>query len=201
MERIEKTQTIIYGGAFNPPTLAHEAIIIEAVEFARQHEAEVWILPSGDRTDKLIPVSRERRLGYIAAMLSDVPHEDITIRVDETELAMSQDTETYDTATYFKEQYPDRSFRWIFGADSTRTMASWKQGQWILEHLDMLVVERPGSVINPKARDVETMNIPPLTVSSTEVRRRLETGEPIDDLVGPAVRRLLLNLQTETVSI
>ncbi|MGB4966675.1 MAG: hypothetical protein WBO35_00560 [Candidatus Saccharimonadales bacterium] len=51
---------LIFGGAFNPPTLAHEAII-------RQWSSmpgfdEIWLTPSGSRTDKHISITSQQQL-------------------------------------------------------------------------------------------------------------------------------------------
>lgn len=188
---MKQIETIIYGGAFNPPTLAHEAILQACVDHASTVEADVWLLPSGDRIDKQIPVSRERRLGYIAAMIEDIETMVTKIEIVTSELDRTVAVETYDTVRELARSNPDRHFTWVFGADSTETMAEWKKGKWLLENLSMLVVERPGSVINPAARQVTGLSIPELAVSSTEVRQRLETGETVRHLVGGHVHKAL----------
>jgi nicotinic acid mononucleotide adenylyltransferase len=83
---MEKTTTIIYGGAFNPPTLAHKAILEACAKVAKRHNGEVWVMPSGDRTDKEIPVSRDTRMTYIDALIRDIDARDIPITVTTIEL-------------------------------------------------------------------------------------------------------------------
>jgi nicotinic acid mononucleotide adenylyltransferase len=70
-------------------------------------------------------------------------------------------------------------------------MNDWKNGQWLLDNLLMLVVERAGSLISDKVRYAETMSVRTIEVSSTEVRRRIVSGEPIHELVSPAVRQVI----------
>jgi nicotinic acid mononucleotide adenylyltransferase len=41
---------------------------------------------------------------------------------------------------------------------------------------------------------VEFFEIPPIAASSSEIRRRVAAGEPIDDLAPPAVERLIYDL-------
>lgn len=188
---MKQIETIIYGGAFNPPTLAHEAILQASVDYASTINAEIWLLPSGDRVDKQIPTPRERRLEYIEAMIEDVTNETTKIDVITSELDRTVTVETYDTVAELAKNNPDRNFTWVFGADSTETMADWKEGSWLLENLSMLVVERPGSTVNPLARKVVALSIPTLEVSSTLVRQRLATGEPVQHLVGGSVHKAL----------
>lgn len=54
MEKSNRPETIIYGGAFNPPTLSHVAILQAVLEFAEPTQSEVWVMPSGTRLDKAI---------------------------------------------------------------------------------------------------------------------------------------------------
>jgi nicotinate-nucleotide adenylyltransferase len=186
-----KKETIVYGGAFNPPTLAHEQIVQACVEYARDRNADVWILPSGNRLDKSIPASREQRLAYIAAMLAGVRTEGVETAVPTLELDRVVPVETYDTVTQLAQQFPDREMTWVFGADSTETMGQWKMGSWLLENMSKLVIERPGSTVNPLARRVTQLTVHTTDVSSTTVRARLEQGLPVDDLVPLEVAKLL----------
>lgn len=192
MRNPEQTETIIYGGAFNPPTLAHQAILQAAVDYARPHNAEVWVMPSGNRIDKAIPTTRERRLAYVAGMIEDTDTAGVPTTVHTAELDRSIPVETYDTVMELEDAYPEREFRWVFGADSTETMGNWKEGDYLLRNLAMLVVEREGSTINPLALRAVALTIPHLDLSSTELRRRMEQGEPFEDMVGGAVYSLLM---------
>jgi len=191
MEQIRKQETIIYGGAFNPPTLAHQAILRACVEYAQEQQAEVWVMPSGDRQDKTIPTSRELRLAYVNAMIESVNCEVTTPEVVTTELDRSTLVETYDTIKELEGEYPGRRFTFVFGADSTETMASWKGGEELLKSLSMLVIEREGSIVNPLARLAVRMKVQAPNISSTQVRQRLAAGVSIDDLVAAPVALLL----------
>lgn len=191
MEQLTAQEVIVYGGAFNPPTLAHLAILQACIEYARPRGAEVWLLPSGDRFDKTIPVPRERRLAYIAAMMDDVDAHGVTLRFETSELDRIETVETFDTVVEMAQRFPEHEMTWVFGADSTETMAQWKEGEWLLECLPKLIVERPGSQVNPLARRATLLSVRTPEVSSTEVRRRIEAGEPVQELVGPSVAALI----------
>ena len=58
----------------------------------------------------------------------------------------------------------------------------------MLELARLAVGERPGYAVTRRAwRVVTFFEIEPTPVSSTEIRRRVAAGEPIDGLVPPAV--------------
>jgi len=191
MKNPERIETIIYGGAFNPPTLAHVAILQACVDYARPRNADVWVMPSGNRTDKAIATPIDRRLAYIDAMIADTDTYGVNTHTVHTELHREIVVETFDTVLELDQTHPDREFTWVFGADSTETMADWQNGEVLLENLSMLVIEREGHRINPLAKRAIALSVPSLTVSSTMVRERLAAKLPVDDLVSPAVAALL----------
>ena len=191
MEQMRSKETIVYGGAFNPPTLAHLAILNACIEYAQTAKADVWLMPSGDRTDKTIPTPRETRMAYVEAMIEDANESDFNTEVVSTELDREIMVETYDTVMELQQTHPDRNFTFVFGADSTETMASWKGGDELLETLSMLVVARPGSRMNPMAKRAVSLTAQTPNTSSTEVRTLLAQGESVDHLVGRSVALLL----------
>lgn len=184
-------ETIIYGGAFNPPTKAHQAIVQACIDYAEPRSADVWLLPSASRRDKAIEVSRERRLELCDALLHDVMTRTVAVAVSTVELDRTVLTETYDTVRELEGHYPDRMFRWVFGADSVDSMASWNHGEWLVEHLPMLVVDRPGCSQVALGANAVRLAVDTGDVSSTEVRRRMHLGESYRELVGPRVAALL----------
>ncbi len=191
MERTDFKETIVYGGAFNPPTLAHKAILEACMEYATCQNADVWVVPSGDRADKTIVTPRNVRVAYVEAMIDSAENDTLKPEIITTELDRTTLIETYDTVKELEAQYPQRRFTFVFGADSTQTMATWKNGETLLEELSMLVIEREGSEINTLAKHAVRLQVKTPNVSSTEVRQRLANGEPVDDLVSSSVARVL----------
>lgn len=186
-------EVIIYGGAFNPPTLAHIAITKACIEYAKEQNAEIWLMPSGNRSDKTITTSRHQRLRYLDAMIADVAEPDVPIRVLTDELDRVDETETFDTVCQLAATYPNVNQTWVFGADSVATMHSWKEGDWLAHNLSMLVFKRLGSAATfAPAHNIHLVNVDTPPVSSTQVRAALRHGDDISELVGNHVRELLL---------
>lgn len=184
-------ETIIYGGAFNPPTRAHEAILQACVDYAEPRDADVWLLPSANRQDKTIDTTRERRLELCEALCRDVVRRTVDLGVNTMELDRGRQTETYDTVRELADTHTDRQFTWVFGSDSVATMRSWDNGDWLADNLSMLVVERPGVPrVELGARAVR-LQVATSEMSSTELRRRIAAGENYTPLVGTHVAALL----------
>lgn len=191
MKNPELIETIIYGGAFNPPTLAHLAILQACIDYARPRSAEVWIMPSGNRSDKTINVDNNRRLDYVGAMMEDVDAEGVPMSIITDELTRKVSVETFDTFLEMNGTYPNREFVWVFGADSTETMGDWYNGPWLLENLSMLVLERDGYKINPLAKRAMALTIPHMNISSTDVRNGLAAGLDVSQMLSPRVNNLV----------
>jgi nicotinate-nucleotide adenylyltransferase len=192
MEQIKNSRnTIIYGGAFNPPTVAHQAILQACINHAETISADVWVMPSGNRSDKTIEVSRAKRLQMIQALAQDVVAGSVEIKIETSELDRIEQTETFDTVMDMNDTYPDRHFIWVFGSDSVATMQDWQNGQWMFDNLSMLVIERPGTTIQKLGRYAMVLPVNTTEISSTIVRDRLAAHESIKDLVTPSVLEVL----------
>ena len=99
------------------------------------------------------------------------------------------------------DRWDDVAF--VVGADEFCHFLDWKDPDGLLEHARLLVASRPGfpherldRVLAGLARPerVEFFEIQPLPISSREIRSRVARGEPIDDLVLPAVANLIEEL-------
>lgn len=183
-------QAIIFGGAFNPPSRGHVWIVSRCAQIAREIGAEIWILPSGERRDKQIGVSENLRIELCRAMIRDADTRGVDVRIVTSELERETMVETIDTIHEFAHDYPDYQLHWVFGADAYDTMQTWRGGEWMLNHLDMLIVTRIGYPLRarPNVRVIEGLSD---DVSSTLIRRAHASRRPVDDLVTPRVAQLL----------
>lgn len=184
---------IIYGGAFNPPTLAHESIILSCFDIARRTNAEIWIIPSGNRSDKIIQSDRYTRLAYLDAMITSLDQKDIPVEVLTHELDRDIDVETYDTVLELQLAHPNMQFHWVFGIDSVDSMGQWKNGHWLLQNLNILAVKRNGAIHTSPAVNISYINVDVPNISSTEVRQLIAKNQPIDGLVSKPVRKVIKN--------
>jgi nicotinate-nucleotide adenylyltransferase len=98
---------------------------------------------------------------------------------------------------------PWRDPLFLIGADEFGDFLSWKEPQAVLELARLGVATRPGfpqerldAVLAQLGRPerVELFEIPPVTTSSSDVRARLERGEPVRGLVPDAVADLVERL-------
>jgi nicotinate-nucleotide adenylyltransferase len=75
----------------------------------------------------------------------------------------------------------------VVGADQWAVFDTWKEPDEILRLIPVAVAARPGRPV--PADGVEVFEIEQLPIASSEIRERIERGEPIDSFVPPPVAR------------
>jgi nicotinate-nucleotide adenylyltransferase len=186
----------ILGGMFNPPHIGHVALARAAVDTLRlQRVLLTPVLVPPHKPAKWDP-GAEHRLRMCRLAVRDEPR----LEVCTLELERAGPSYTVDTLKSIHASDPDAELTLIVGADMARTLGSWREPREILSLARLAVAERDGSTrrevldtLSPLGgRDrIVFLQMSPHEVSSSQVRRRLTAGEPIDGLVGPEVARYI----------
>jgi nicotinate-nucleotide adenylyltransferase len=187
-------RAVVFGGAFNPPTKAHEAIV--AACLALPDVDEVWLMPSGDRLDKTIGCSDQDRLAMLRLLQERVFGSDPRLRVSDFELRLQRPTKTYETVRALRRAHPNTAFSFVFGRDSYLTMPGWPQGKQLRTDLQMLIfTSGPGEQIS--APNVTMLDIPEAygAVSSTAARTAAAGNRSLTDIVDPAIATYIKEYQ------
>jgi nicotinate-nucleotide adenylyltransferase len=167
--------TGLYGGRFDPPHNGHVAL----AEAARQHfQFDPFLVLVGEQPGHkptVAPADARLQLAQAAFPGLDVELDPFPFTVDMLRA----------------RGWDDPVF--LVGADQLASFASWVEPEAVLELARLGVATRPGYLVAPRDR-VEVFEIPPVDVSSSEVRRRVAAGEPIDHFVPPAVAALIEEL-------
>jgi nicotinate-nucleotide adenylyltransferase len=175
--------TGLLGGAFDPPHIGHLALATAAI--ARFELDRLIVLPTGDPPHKSVGTPAEIRYRLAEAAFAGLPG----VELSRFELERPGPSYTVDTVRWAAERYGDVLF--IVGADHWASFDRWHDPEGVLRHARLAVVTRPG-IEAPAARErVELFEMPPVAVSSTELRERVARGEPIEGLVPPKVAQLI----------
>jgi nicotinate-nucleotide adenylyltransferase len=96
-------------------------------------------------------------------------------------------TFTIDTLRDMKTARPEAELFFITGADAMAQILSWKNVDelWTLAHF--IGVTRPGHELDGGGHDVSLLEVPAMAISSTDCRRRVESGNPVWYLVPDGV--------------
>lgn len=182
---------LVFGGSFNPPTLAHQAIITACLALPKFDE--VWVMPSGNRADKAISVSDDDRLQMLKIVKSESFANTPRLKVSDFELKLPRPTRLHRTVTELAKTYPHTTFWFAFGGDAYKSMALWYAADDFIKTLK-IVVFTENDVPEAKTGNAIHLNIPKpfQQMSSTQVRQAFAAGTPVAaNWVAPAVRKYI----------
>src|SRR3954453_5675976 len=186
----------IFGGSFDPVHNAHLALARACQQQAKLDE--VWFTPTAIQPlkQKGPCASDLHRLEMIRLAIKDEP----TWRVCSIEIDRGGFSYTVDTLRQVYEELPDANLFFLFGADALQDVVKWKEPREIFRLATPLVVRRAGQQ-SPKLDQLahlctentqpQLVEMPAMAVSSSEIRRRIAAGQPIDDFVPGDVAELI----------
>ena len=175
----------LFGGTFDPPHVGH---LVAAHQVRELHGLdEVWLVVANepwqkDGTRSITDVST--RMMWVAASIDGVAG----LAVSDIEVRLGGPSYTIDTLAALEAQHPDVAWSVIVGADAAGGLDSWHRAEELREMADVIVVNRPGDhPPRPPGWRVSGVEIPPLDVSSSELRAMVAAGRSIRFLVRDAV--------------
>jgi nicotinate-nucleotide adenylyltransferase len=198
------TLVLVFGGSFDPPTLAH----VELPDAARRslHAHEVWYIPAGLQPHKLQhPAALARhRLAMLRLALDGLDW--ARVLEDELERARLEPrapTYTFDTLRALRARTPPHvRLRLLIGSDQLEAFTRWRDPAGVVALAEPVVLLRPPATREevlatlPEGLDAREwaprlLMGPGLAISSTQARLHARAGLPLNGLVAPAVERYI----------
>jgi nicotinate-nucleotide adenylyltransferase len=186
----------IMGGSFDPIHLGH---LVAASEVAHRFDLdEVIFSPTGEAYHKPADDRAPAEARYLMTVVATAA--DPRFRVTRVDIDRSGPTYTVDTLRDLRaeaeRERSGRQIEWYFitGADALAEILQWRDAAEIFEHTHLIGVTRPGHELAdpglPHAQ-VSLLEVPALSISSTDVRARVRSGAPIRYLVPSGVAHLI----------
>ncbi|BBI34784.1 nicotinate-nucleotide adenylyltransferase [Cohnella abietis] len=170
----------LLGGTFDPVHNGHLLAAQAACEAAKLDE--VWFIPTLSPPHKPQPgESSDNRRQMLEEAIATNP----AFRVEDIELQREGTSYTIDTVTALQEQYPDIMFYWIVGSDMVKDLPNWRKINELAERLSFIGLERPDQPADDTMlpvfirRRLLRASMPPMGISSTDIRRRVKEGRSI----------------------
>jgi nicotinate-nucleotide adenylyltransferase len=176
----------IFGGTFDPVHNAHVALARQALHDLALDELR-WI-PAG------IPWQKTRRISeavHREAMLRLAIAGEPRFVLDRRELLRTGPSYTLDTVRELQAERPGARWFLVIGADQHAGLHTWQGWRELLARVTLAVAARPGERRAPDpavaAAAIETVALPMMDISATDIRARAAAGQDIGALVPPAV--------------
>lgn len=174
----------VMGGTFDP---IHNGHLVAASEVAAALELdEVVFVPTGEPWQKKTVSSREHR--YLMTVVATASNP--SFKVSRVDVDRPGSTFTVDTLRDLAREHENADLFFISGADAIAQILMWKNVEdvWSLAHF--VAVSRPGHQMELPAAPtgaISELEVPALSISSTDVRARVKNGKPIWYLVPDGV--------------
>ncbi len=188
----------VFGGAFDPPHLAHAALIHQAIRQLALDE--VRVIPTGAAWHKpraLSPAAHRVAMARLA--FSSLPG----VVVDERETRRAGPSFTIDTLLELRAEHPLAELFLIIGGDQARSLSTWHRWQEVAQNAIICVANReyhtgasggfdakfvPPPLLEHRFLHLKTSRSP---ISATAIRAHVANRESITSLVGEPVARYI----------
>jgi nicotinate-nucleotide adenylyltransferase len=183
----------ILGGTFNPPHIGH---LVCAQEAYREFELDrVLLIPARIPPHK--PVEHEPGPHHRLELCRVAVADDERFEVSDLELRRDGPSFTVDTLKELNTEAPNNELFLIVGGDIAAGLPRWREPERVLDLATLSIAKRRGTARSSidtalgglRGGDrARFFDMPRIGVSSTMVRRRVRSGQPIRYLVPDAVR-------------
>jgi len=179
----------LFFGSFNPVHKGHISVAQAALESTAL--AEVWFVVSPQNPFKsekeLAPASH--RVEMVRGALSGEPR----MRVSDVELSLPTPSFTCNTLDHLKTRHPNVEFVLLLGWDTYQNMRQWHRAEEVMKYKKIIYPRGNDATNRPeKIIDGILLSEPILSVSATEVRRKILAGEGCEDDLELSTREYIL---------
>ena len=198
---------IVMGGSFNPPTIAHQRLLLGAVN-ALNADKGIFVPSSHAYVKTKMKRAKhpeETLTEHLRLkMLNAMAEEDLRLYVDDLEFHRKVRGYTYETMLDLQEKYPDATLYFLAGGDKVDIFPRWHRIREFLERFHIIVVRRDGE--DPQAAieandflrshkdKLHVIEAPQGIegISSSAIRDKLRNGEPgAEEMCHPRVWQLI----------
>ena len=176
----------VFGGTFDPPHVGHLVVAVNARHALRLDRLLLVVAHDPWQKTSSRPVSSAAdRLAMVEAAVADVEG----LEASALEINRGGISYTADTLAALREEDPSRELFLVVGSDAAAGLPTWERGDEVRSLATIVVATRPGAEDGapPPGWSWERLETPRLEVSSTDLRKRIADGRPLDYLLTPAV--------------
>lgn len=193
----------LFGGTFDPVHFGH---LRAAEELAERYALNLLHLLPNHRPTHRGPTgaSSEQR---IAMLRTAIGKANSALSIDTREALRGEPTYTYDTLVEIRSEQTDATIVFFLGMDAFAAFDTWYRWQDVLEMTNLVVVNRPDAehsafsqnllkeqiknrgnkIVNGQSGVIEICDVTQLSISATDIRRRIAQQKTIRFLLPDGV--------------
>ena len=195
----------LLGGSFDPVHVAHLALGQAAMAALKLNQ--MVLIPTGHAWQKGGHQTEARhRLAMLRLAIAALPANTEAGHwlIDEQELNRQGPSYTIDTLRTLRRQYgQDAALILVLGSDQFRNLETWREWRHLLDYAHLAVTQREQVPLADLPPDIEKLlmahgtgalpdapcgsimffRMPPVPLSSTQLRRQLAAGQPVNGLL------------------
>lgn len=173
----------LLGGTFDPVHHGHLVVAQAALEDLELDEVRLVVAGDPWMKETTTPAPVRVELARLAVADND------ELDVDDRECRRDGPTYTIDTLLELRDEHAHAELFFLLGADAAQRLEQWNRSEGLFALATFVVVNRPGHRIPDLPKHVRVLEVPPMDVSSTQLRELAGRGRSLRYLVPEAVRR------------
>lgn len=181
----------LLGGTFDPVHFGHISIAESFLESGQIDELWILLTPLPPHKQQNNYVGYKTRLKMLKAAFGDMDN----TKISTVEYDLPRPSYTVNTIRHLKQEYPDINFYFCLGEDSLQKFHTWKFHDKIIEEVKLLAAKRPGAahedVSDQILRQTLFIEHEPFDISSSQIRKKVKKGLPIDHCVPDSVLKII----------
>ena len=184
---MSKIRTVIFGGSFDPIHVGHLSLASEVCSSGLADEVWFLVSPQNPHKQQSSLSDENVRLQMVCLAIEG----NGKFRASDFEFTLPRPSYTINTLKALEENYPDREFILLIGADNWEKFDKWYKHEEILERYKVVVYPRDNSNAMAVPEGVVWLPAKQYDVSSTQIRDLVKNGNSISALVHPAVENYI----------
>lgn len=211
----DRPTIVVLGGSFNPPTLAHEQLLLETIKKTHADfgifvpSSEAYVTRKMNKTASRFCYSEAQRKAMLDLICEDQPK----LKVDTCEYGDDGKGHTFQTMQTIQKAYPDHTIKFLIGDDKLNIIPRWGNAETFFQTFGFIVCCRTANdqatckkriadhpVLRRYADIFSIITIPDglEIISSTAVRTAIQNGyeNDLNVMLNPKVKQYIKEVHT-----
>jgi len=179
----------IFGGSFDPPHIGHLIAAQSVLEIRKL--SKIIFIPNGISPNKNYQrgASAQDRLNMLKISIEEIPY----FEYSDIEIKNPEVSYTINTLRMLRPLYEELEL--IIGYDNLLEFSTWKEPEEIIKCAKLAVLKR-NTITESEIKDkyyntAVFVDTPVIEISSTEIRKRIKNGLPVNYLVADKVKEYI----------